>query len=93
VWEGHYLAIPFWSGSAPAPPGFRKFKFSATGADAGWPNKLKAEAEKKGLGMWQMGGVNCLTLLASNDASSGGEDDASTEQARSHVQEVIDTPP
>jgi hypothetical protein len=73
-------------------PGFRDHKFSASGPYAGWPDKLKAEAETKGLGMWEMGGVNFLALLASNYASSGGVDDASTEQARSHVQEVIDTP-
>jgi hypothetical protein len=73
-------------------PGFREYKFSATGPYAGWPDKLKAEAQKKDLGMWEMGGVNFLALLASNDASSGGVDDASTEQARSHEQEVIDTP-
>ena len=73
-------------------PGFREYKFSATGPYAGWPDKLKAEAQKKDLGMWEMGGVNFLALFASNYASSGGVDDASTEQARSHVQEVIDTP-
>lgn len=73
-------------------PEFREFKFSASGPYAGWPDALKAEAEKKGLGMWETGGVNFLALLASNYASTDGMGDASTEQARNHVQEVIDTP-
>lgn len=73
-------------------PEFRQHKFSTNGPYAGWPKDLKAEAEKKGLGMWEMGGVNFLALLASNYASTDGVGDASTEQVRNHVQEVIDTP-
>lgn len=73
-------------------PEFRKYKLSASGPYAGWVADLKSEAEKMDLGMWEMGGVNFLALLASNYASTDGAGDDSTEQVRNHVQEVIDTP-